>query len=413
MIRVNLIKEIRLIIFRRKRVCYKMIKIKKNNIRLFIALTLFILSGHLYLLYGQTIERILLVVSVPFFLRELVITSHITRITKMNALYIIFISCFFIDACIYLTWKPVVYAFGMIYVWYISFKVIPYVADRIKIYKWFIRLNLLISYIILIMSVFLPNLSFKNYAGVFGNPNSLGNYAVITTGMLLPSLLDKLITEKKNHNNVYLETFFIIVCLFCIIISSCRTAFITFLFQMLFAFIFIIKHIICDGISDYRFKMNLILLLSAIALFILCFVYTDFFVILENSIFNKFEHYSNNIFNNRAYMWTEIMNNSRMFEDGNKLFPASHNVYFGLIDQFGYIASLLFLLFVCCNIYKAFVVAIKSTAVCCYVALFTFYVGITFLCISMTENMLLTNSMLIMFVMMPTVNRKCFSYVDN
>lgn len=374
------------------------IRINKTKLRLYCGIIIFILSGHLYLLVGQVMERFFLIVSIPFFYKEYGIIFCYIKRRWIDNLHLVFIICFFIDVALHFTATPIIYAIGMLYVWVISFRIIPYVGKKygIEFYEWIYKLNLVISLLVIGGSFLVEPIKLRNYTGFFVNPNAFGNYVAFSIAFLFPIFLHCLKQNNKTHN-FYILIFLLLI--FSVVISSSRTAFLTVLSESIFFVFYVFKITLTKKIKKKLFKKIFYGLLTIILfiVFVLCF--TDFLDLLNNAIFNKFVHLSDNQLNGRDEYWKYIWNNSGIFEDGVKDIGAAHNVYFGLIDQFGKLAGIIYLLFIVFSFIKVFLLSLNpNRGFWSYCVVFS---GITFILVSMTENYLLTNSMLWFYIMIP------------
>ena len=366
---------------------------------------LFVLSGHLYLIVGQTAERILLVLSVFLLVKECVFYK-IRRRAFWEFFHYIFVFCMLIDSLIFAKSMPVIYAGGMFLIWYIAFKIVPQIEMNKKygLYDWIYKINFGMCLVVIVSSVFSTPIRFSNYRGIFVNPNSFGNFISFFTGIILPILLYKLLLIKTKFRDLITELGILMLCIFFVVISSSRTAFLTVAIQCIaFICIFLAKFFKKKVSKELLNKLLVGLCILCSCLFIV-HNFTNFFEILNSAIFSKFSHLTNDQLNNRGDFWLEIWNNSGLFENGEKLIEASHNVYFGLVDQFGKICGFIYFIFIIANCSKTFFRALVADDYKFkYVPLFA---SITFLCVSMTENYLLTNAMLMMYLFMPLTDEE-------
>lgn len=376
------------------------IKINITKLRLYMGTLIFLLSGHLYLLFDQTIERIFLLASIPFFYKEYGTIFQLKKSRWHEKIHFLFILCFIIDVVIYFTATPIIYALGMFYVWVVAFKVFPYISKRygIEFYKWIYKVNLAIALFVVAICFLLAPIRLTNYSGIFVNPNTFGNYAAFATAFLIPVFLDNLKHKNIKKTNLYVVIFsFLILCL-GVVISSSRTAFLTIILELVFLVFYVLK-IISDNKKKSLFKKIFIGFIIVIVLIIYVLLFTDLPEILDNAIFDKFVHLSDNQLNGRGEYWEYIWEESKIFENGLKDIPAAHNVYFGLIDQFGKLAGILYLGFVVLNFLKNIRLSMKKNSA--FWQFCSVFAGIAFVSVSMTENYLLTNSMLWFYIMIP------------
>lgn len=376
------------------------IRISKTKFRLYLGTLIFLLSGHLYLIVNQTTERLFLLASIPFFYKEYGTIFQFEKGRWYEAVHFLFILCFFVDVILYFTATPIIYAMGMFYVWVVAFKVFPHIGKKygIEFFEWIFKINLGISLVVIVACFLFVPIQLMNYSGIFANPNTFGNYAAFTTVFLTPFFLDYLKYKYNKRNNLYIWIIIFFLLCISVIISSSRTAFLTVLLEITFFVVYILK-ISWDSKYKNLFKKIFFGTLAIILFVIVILLFTDLPEILNNAIFNKFTHLSDNQLNGRDKYWQYIWTNSRLFEDGIKDIGAAHNVYFGLIDQFGKLAGIVYLIYVVLNFLKNFKASMKrNSGFWNYCSVFA---GIAFISVSMTENYLLTNSMLWFYIMIP------------
>lgn len=375
------------------------ITISKNKTRIYLGTLLFILSGYFFLIFGQVVERVLLILSLPFFYKEFKSFFYKAN-EKKHLVHHLFVGCMFIDIFLFMIFSPIVYAFGMFYVWLLTVKIFPMIANKIgaKFYTWIYKVNLYISVFILLISYLIEPIKLVNYSGLFGNPNGFGNHAALTLTFIFPILI-----EKMKNGFQRLDMVFLIginsLCLLSVVISSSRTAFLTVVIEMCFFCILLFHFLARKSLKKKHFKRVFLSVLLLMLLISLLILFTDIIEVLNNAMFNKFVHLSDDPLNGREEYWQWIWENSDWFEDGVKDIGAAHNVYFGLIDQFGKCAGILYLVFIILNLVQGILGSFKKNSGFwdyCFV-----FSVIAFLAVSMTENYLLTNTMLWFYMMIP------------
>jgi hypothetical protein len=259
---------------------------------------------------------------------------------------------------------------------------------------------------IIIVSSFITNpMQMINYSGIFGNSNGFGNFAASLSGIIFPLLLYRFLYEKKR-NLVFLVGLLLAVgCGFCIIISSSRAAVAAYLAQLACVLVIIFMKSVVSKLTRKLFKRIVIAVFIVFLFIAYIYLFTDLPEIINTSIIQKFSSLSHSeagVLNNRAEMWNKIWENRGLFSDGEKLEEAAHNVYIGLVDMFGKMAGILYLVYILCVTCKAFIRALKKdTYKYKYLPLFT---SVSFLIVSMFENLLLTNSMILMYLAMPIID---------
>jgi hypothetical protein len=383
------------------------IRFNKKKAFFFLGLIFFVLSGYLYLVWGKTTERVLLVVTVIFWIKEFTAVSGGMKKSIRNYIHYAFIFCMLIDSVIYLKTMPGIYALGMFYVWYVANRFLPMIlrTSRYPVYEWIYKCAILTSMIIIVSSSITNPMQTINYSGIFKNPNGFGNFAASLSGIIFPLLLYSFLYEKKRNLVFFVGLLLVVGCGFCIIISSSRAAVATYLGQLACVLVIIFMKSVVSKLTRKLFK-RIVIAVFIIFLFVAyIYLFTDLPAIINKSIIEKFStlaHSEAGVLNNRAAMWSKIWENRGLFSDGEKLEEAAHNVYIGLVDMFGKLAGILYLVYILCVTCKAFARALKKdTYKYKYLPLFT---SVSFLIVSMFENFLLTNSMILMYLAMPIID---------
>ena len=375
-----------------------MMNISISEKRLRNVLYVFILSSYIYLLYGQVAERLVLVLSVFLLVvyakkLKLVISNEIDMLLIVHFMFIL---SFFLDAILYMTLLPIVYGVAMLIVYFICKNVMEKNAGM-GTYKSILEIIWIFSLVILVLSVITSPIKFSNYAGVFGNSNGMGTLAA-TLGSTLASLLAHQLWRGKKRK-WWMWIYYIVALFFCVI-SSCRSALIIFVFQIVVLIIAWIK-----GMKTYRKRFITSSVLFALGILLLVYlnIKLNLFEAIYDSIIEKFFRLAErgDVSNGRMDMWLYIFEESKFFGSGELVLKekATHNVYFGLMNQFGKFTGILYFVVIVIICYRAvfFTLYYQNFEYNFLPVMMAanFFVG------SMVENFLMTPSMLLFYLCIP------------
>lgn len=370
------------------------LNIRRLNFRL--GLIILILSGYAYAVYGRTMERIVFVISVIVLAIGICRYSLILRIRKniLDILHMVFVILLLVCGVVFSSATPVIYGIAMGLFYFISTDLMRANANE-KTYTRHIYIsNVAISLVIMAFSLMKSPITFSAYSGMFGNPNTMGIFAVTLSTVMIAGIVQKGCLGQKQS---VFEILIWLATAFIVVISSCRTAMVVLAVQLVAAFLlFIIK-------SSLSKKTLLIIVLIpvVIALLYLILKKVGFIDILYNSMIEKFDYYEykGDSTNGRKKMWIEIMQNSSWFHDGTlSVDLVGHSVYFGLMNQFGKIPAIVYALFMLTYCIETGYRTLKQKRDnYCFLPIMA---AINFLVISITENYLMTSSMLLMYMTM-------------
>lgn len=371
-------------------------KIRCNRYLYTAALFLFVASGFAYLVIGQISERVL------FFLfigTALLSVRKICMLAKKNftvidGVYGLFISTFIIDGFLSASIRPFVYGTAMFLV-YLLIRSAVFTDSYEKMYDKICRISAGFSFMVLIYAFTKQRLTLSNFAGGMATSNSFGIFAAALFTFYISKLTADAVYGRKTGRTAV----FVAASLFFVFISSCRSAFAAVAMQ-------IVMLMIADQkkykIQIRLFRKKLVWVMLG-AVFILGMLYLIWsFGYLDSSIFMKSKILTErgDFTNGRMYLWKETWKHVEMFSDGSaKTGFASHNVYLGLMENYGFFNGFFYFIFIVLLCLRAFRFSFSS------------YAGrwkylpvmscILFACISMAENCLMTLPMILMYLCLP------------
>lgn len=376
------------------------------------AIIFLVFSGLVYGLFGQSAERLVWVLSVIVAVFSINGVSKKIIINKdsITFTYIVFIGSFLVD-CVYgFNLRPLVYGIGML-VTYLIGKVLVGEQTSEKIYRYISITIILFSVAVIALSVLLKGITFNSYigyTGLFENPNTFGIFVESLFTVIISIDLAKTIDDDSLpfYNLVILAVLIIFT-----IISSCRIAILAMMVQTL---IFLIKAVFKKKTSFNNIIR--ILLYIAIGALIFGFLCIEFNIIgiFQTTFINKFTTLRGrgDVSNGRFNIWRSIWNESKILGTGDKVFIdasglESHNVYLGLMDQYGKLNAFAFLAFVITTLCKSVGLSFdkKCTSKWRFLPLMA---TLCFLFVSMSENYLMTTPMILMFTSIPLLTNNDF-----
>lgn len=342
------------------------------------------LSGWLYIAYGQMIERILFAVSICLFCLSLDRISFSFVINLQNIVFGFFICTFLMDFFVAFNITTLIYGFSMMIV-YIMCQSMPESMDGKQTFDIIYYCSVVTWLIIIVISILRTGISFVGYRGITRNPNSMGHLSGFMFTFALIHMLTKHSLKKVD--------WIVLICSFLLVVfSSCRTAFVCCIFEVLFGAVFsslspaiVIKKIfVCVIIFTIGY-----LVLKRIGLL----------DIIYNSIITKFDYYSRTLedpTNGRLEMWELVWKRGKLLGSGVPLVGYTvHNVFLGLANQFGMLSGFSFLLF--CIVYVCKAVKVAWNGDLMNWTLLPLMSGTYFLFTAMTENYMMTAPMIVMF----------------
>lgn len=374
------------------------LKIRKGA--LYVSIFLLILSGYVYLFLGQKVERML------FGISAVVLLSGISRVEgikwdrrDVNSIFhTMFVISLIVCGIVFLKPKPVVYAAAMYLVYFISNDILIRNC-QLSFFRYVFKINHYISIGVVLLSFLLKPVTMINYSGIFGNPNGMGIFAATYSTMLLAEMLSAIENRKKVKISYIL---FYMISLFLVVVSSCRTALAVIVLEIIVFGYFYIKIF-----PNTRKKWMRIAMAPVTIILLLMLLYSLGFVeVFIVSMVDKFLRLGKNVSNGRTEIWSFVLIHTAGFRDGTSALQqfrfttmASHNIYFGLMDTFGKIPSILYFIFVTGVIIKGYRLAEKGSG--CQYRYALFMTGINFFIVSLMENYLMTNTMILMYMYMP------------
>lgn len=364
-----------------------------------VAFALFVLSG-LFYMFDQIYQRILFAIAsaLTIFVFCFYWRRILFRLRVSYFFYYLFLASFFVEGLYFASVTCFVYGGAMLFTLMLSDNKSTAVAKKhitlaISIDFWFIL-------ICLFLCVALTGLSVSNYSGIFFNPNTLGIAAGQLFVICIIRLDEKITIQKKKP---IWEIIILIISLMFTLFSSCRTALLgEAVCVMLYAIYYLKMHP-----SSSRKTLTILFLIALVFAVIIGYSYGLFDTVLSRMfIFSKTAQVRRrfgSISTGRFSIWQYIWSNTGLLGNGESVLigTAAHNVYFGLMNDFGKINAFLFFFFTLafmCSAFKCAFFAGKTS--CELVPLLT---SCYFFCVSMTESYLMTSPMIMMFACFPII----------
>ncbi|MCM1282637.1 MAG: hypothetical protein NC180_03545 [Muribaculaceae bacterium] len=356
--------------------------LKGNGRALYVIYIMFIVNSFMYLVINRSFQRVGFVICV---LVLLLFVKGINLQYKLDfgvILFFGFIACTSICSLLFFSIKPIVYALGMLVTYIVSFNSVILFEK-----KWFDTLYNILSMIwILIIGyslLFWP-LRWFNYGGALGNPNNAG---VVAATMTTFSII-QYIVAKQRGTKVSKKVYVLLpIQLFFVLISTCRSALLSIAIQII---VLIIGGMMDKEIPDKIIRRIILIVFLAAAISYSLGILS---IILDKT--TALQMRLGDVTNGRIDYWIAIWEEGKWFNNGVEIVNViSHNVYFGLINQFGKLSGITFFVFIVYEL-LASLKLLKTS----YEYKWAFVLAtINFIIISMFENILMTLPMCLMFI---------------
>ena len=278
--------------------------------------------------------------------------------------------------------------------------------SKYKIYQIF-DISIKSLFILLTFLNFISGFSIP-FKGIFSNPNSLGGlYATIS---LIGSgvFIDK---YKDVGKTDYFILIIIIMSLIFSLLSNSRIAFVLSVICFIFAVVIRFGNFIKVVNKNIFFNYKRLLIILSIFFGIFFLVKLNFQYISDIFLSKFFYKLDNDNFSaGRSEVWQSILDNMSIFGHARhslhleSLGLAAHNTFMSILDQFGYISALFFILgcSVCLMIYAKFSVIRKY-------GYLPFFIVIGFVSMSISESMI---NKTIMFCLLMILNLKSYQFLE-
>lgn len=344
---------------------------------------------------------------IPLFLK---VDSFHTNPLILFVIYFFLLSCL-ISSLINQDINSVFASFALTMLMVVSFIIAPMLNTNIN--QMIFRAILVSQLPILIVPILINGIDTTPYKGIFYNPNSLGTISATVFAILLAYFIGNfeksLAGIKGNHSRSknFIQLALILYIFYLVSLSGSRTSFLSVLCCIVIA-------ILCCMVFIIRKKGLKSFILRAIG-FVLFIVTPAFLLIKDTSwfqiyfanIIDKFTTRSSegDVLSSRGMVWNRAINEAGMFGNGNEYFVnlkiGAHNSFISILGQYGWIPMLIFVtLFLICFYYIAKFTLRNTNDKYKYIPLFLF---VSFVSMSMAEEMIFKLSMVAMFLSLGSV----------
>ena len=381
--------------------------------------TFLFLSSSLYLTEQfNSIGNIMVSVIILMFF-ALVILYKKNRLT-VNV-YSLTLMFFFLLACLIsgllnMDWKLFITGAMIVVLYIASFVIIP--SFNIQVNEVVYKSAMLSQAPLILVTLLLKGLDKNPYQGIFYNPNSFGTTIATIFTLLLSVFLFKLenyFTKKsKEIDTLWSLIIYIgglLFMFFLIILSSSRTSFLTAVGLVMSSFLIVFIKLVKNK-SVFPFLRSIFFGVLGIGIISLLIRMTPILDYLYFNIVYKFQLKLNrgDVLDKRGIVWNQTIKEARLFGNGSEYFIAktlyaAHNTFISMLGEFGWVALILFVLFLLYGAYKSMKYALSGTLdKYKYMPILLF---VCFIMLSMGESMLFKFSMIAMFFSFgSTVNLK-------
>lgn len=257
--------------------------------------------------------------------------------------------------------------------------------------------------VVLLVSLVSGGFRSSGYEGIFTNPNACGGVAATLCAVACASFLDRYIFG--NMRKVVYSVGIIIFALFMALFSTSRTAVISIAIMLVLSFVFLLR----SGV-DRTSIMRVFLIIAVLAVVIIFLSkFTNLKRLIEQ-IVDKFVHKGADTFDGRTERWELIIERVRFFGNGEKTEIAAHNTFLNMLDQYGVIAFVAWVLFIAEGLLRSFRRAFTH-----YAFSMKYLPFFAFLCFTVTglaEGMMLKTIMLLCVFCAGVIDGKYDDYIE-
>lgn len=391
----------------------------KHILRLltFISLIVLFLSGSFYTTDTlRHLQPFMLVGSMALLLA--IFSMHMFPTMKVDlklfSVYMMFFVISIVSAATNASPYLVIGAFAMIYIYVGASIILPAIFySNVQNGNKIIAQSIVIGHIpIFIYPMLIEGITLTSYKGIFYNPNSFGGVAATLFAAALPKtafiIEDYVINGNELDKKAFvLQLLFLIALFVLIVISSSRTSFVTSIALVVVVFFFLlVKAVIKANISLRPMKKVLVIVCVFILLAVVACYTTELGALIENSIAKKFVAKSADPLDGRLYVWTKTIRETKILGHGREYFGeiglAAHNTFISLLGQYGFLAALLFIVFLILHTIKCIRYAYKNMDdTYKYLPLLAV---VNFILLSLAEGVLFLPCMLLLFCTIGTIN---------
>jgi len=327
------------------------------------------------------------------------------NIPTVEIMYLFFMFCL-ISSMVNADFKTIISSFMILNLFIVSCIILPRLnleINKILVY------SVLISHIpIVLFPLIINGFDTMPYKGIFYNPNSFGSILATIFVILLAAILGNLeniikgASKKLDRLSILFLGAMLIYTLYLISLSSSRTSFLSAIISLFVGIAFLMWHLIKEKKIVSLLKRGVIFIVGSTIFYILINKFTALDKALYSSIFYKFEmstHQDGGVLSGRGNIWVEAISNAGFFGKGKGFFSeigyGAHNTFISIIGNYGWIPLILFFLFLIILFYYCVSYAISNTSdIYKYLPLL---MCISFLTMSMGEEMIFKLNMLVMF----------------
>lgn len=294
----------------------------------------------------------------------------------------------------------------LMFILYISGNIIIPAYFQENTEKIVVRLIVVSHIPLLLLPILLDRINSMPYQGIFYNPNSLGGVAV-TVFVVFASMffgeIEKVIFYE-NHGisrNMILNVLIMLGLLLLIASSASRTSFLAGLIAIVTGLLFLV-------VTAFRYKRvtNLFMKSAIITPFAILFYFVaNLFLplndIINRNIIEKFQRKSGDILDRRGDVWVQTIQEAGLFGKGQGFFTeyigiSSHNTFISILGMYGWVPFVVYGVFFIMAFYYSVRYCLNSNSKYKYLPVLML---VTFLSLSMAENMLYKLSMLATFIL--------------
>lgn len=286
---------------------------------------------------------------------------------------------------------------------------LPSLFHQNKINNILFKIIIVVYILTVIFPLIINGLDSVPYQGIFYNTNSLGVVSASTFAVVISVFIfniERFISSQKKFK-YFMITFLIYlfslsVLFYFVVLSGSRTAFLSCALVSLVGFLYLIFYLIKEKkIIQFLLRGFIAIIPSSLVIYLLI-KFTDLTDILNYVIVDKFNRKagSGDVLASRGEIWTQTLKDARIFGNGGDYFNnilqiGSHNTFINILGRYGWVPLIIFILLILImTLYSIKYAMSNTTDKYKYMPL---SLSISFLTLSMAENVMNSLIMLAMF----------------
>lgn len=256
---------------------------------------------------------------------------------------------------------------------------------------------------ILLIPIIVYGFNTTPYRGIFYNPNAMGTISVTIFAVFLSKIFKNIELQLFSKKSNKLKTFKLIAyslsMIYLVVLSGSRTSVLTALILIIAGVLVISFKLINNGRLFGLIRGALLMSIIGLGSIIFSKV-SGLYDYLYLNVIYKFElkYQRGDVLANRGEVWRQTFSDAKILGNGSEYFTSStsisaHNTFINVLGEYGWLPLGLFVLLLMVFIFKS----AKYTSSADRYSYLPLMITLSFVSMSMAENMMFKLSMLMMF----------------